>query len=445
MEDIVINGNIGKSIVKFAMPCILARIIQNLYPLIDSLVVGKALDIESLSAIGISASLYALFNDTFIGLVSGFAIITSKKFGAGDKKGVNLTFYNSFIISSLLCLVVSVLGIVFAEQMLLLLKTPPELIPIAKKYIFVLFLGLLPNMLYNFTSEMLRAVGNSKIPLVLLVISTVIHLAVLYPFTNNYGVSGTAISLVLSYIVTITLGGIYICKKKKIFEFSLESLKLDINILKECFLIGFPMALTSFVVMIGVLLLNIVTNMIGTDYIAAYSVASKTGYVLTTPIFAFATAVSVFASQNYGAKNYRRIEKGVDFSLRLVMLINACILVLVFFAAKPFLRFMLNGNKTAVSAGFVYLCVRCVSTIVLTPAAIYKSLLPAIGKPFFSTLSGFLEIGVRFLFPLFFSKSLGFSVVPLTDTAAWVFIAILVVFAYYYEFSKLKHNIAKTG
>ena len=93
----MINGNIGKSIVKFAMPCILARIIQNLYPLIDSLVVGKALDIKSLSAIGISASLYALFNDTFIGLVSGFAIITSKKFGAGDKKGANLTFYNSFV------------------------------------------------------------------------------------------------------------------------------------------------------------------------------------------------------------------------------------------------------------------------------------------------------------------------------------------------------------
>ena len=197
--------------------------------------VGKVLDVESLSAIGIAASVYALFNDTFIGLVSGFAIIASKKFGAEDKKGVNSTFYNSFVISSLLCLAVSALGIVFAKPMLLLLKTPLELIPCANEYLFVLFLGLLPNMLYNFISEMLRAIGNSKMPLVLLVISTAVHLAVLYPFTNSYGVRGTGLALVLSYVVTIILGGIYICKKEKIFKFSLEALKLDFKLLKECF------------------------------------------------------------------------------------------------------------------------------------------------------------------------------------------------------------------
>lgn len=99
---------------------------------------------------------------------------------------------------------------------------------------------------------------------------------------------------------------------------------------------------------------------------------------------------------------------------------------------------MLNDNKVAINAGMLYLFIRCLSMFVLTPAAIYKSVLPAIGKPFFSTLSGFLEIGIRFIFPLLTSSILGFSVVPLTDTVSWIMLSILLIFAFYYEFKKIR-------
>ena len=400
----MLQGNISKSLVKFALPCILMRIIQNIYPLIDSIVVGKVLDTNSLSAVGIATSLYSLFNETFLGLVSGFSIVASKKIGARDHKSVSAVFLNSAAVSLIVSAAFSIVGILFSENMLLLLNTPNALMNTAREYLTVLLLGLILNVLFSWISEMLRAVGNSKMPLILLLVSTVLHLLLLYPLTREFGVIGTALATLISYLISDILGILLI--KRSVPQFNILSVKNEVKLngqtVKECLKIGVPMALTNLVVMVGVLILSFVTNNIGVAYISAYTVASKIGYILTTPIFGFATAVSVFVSQNFGARSYKRIESGVNFSLRLVGVINACIFLLVIFFSKAFLGFMLNNDKTAVQAAYLYLCIRCASTVVLTPAAIYKNILPAIGKPLFSTVSGFLEIGMRFLFPLAF-------------------------------------------
>lgn len=437
----LVSGSIVKKITKFAIPCILIRIIQNLYPLLDSLIVGKILDLDSLSAVGVAGSLYSLFNDTLIGLVSGFAIVLSKKFGSETKRGVTNVFYTSLFASIILCVIVSVSGILFSEQMLLALHTPAPLMRHAKDYLFVLLLGLVPNMLYNFISEMLRAVGNSKTPLLLLIVSSCIHLVLLYPSTKWLGIRGTALTTAVSYVVTVIIGAIYIRKKVPQFGISAQTPRLDLGVLKECFHIGVPMALTNLVVMLGVLMLSFVSNNIGTEYVAAYSCASKIGYIITTPIFGFATALAVFTSQNFGAGNFERIRQGVNKTLRLVFMLDACILVATLFIARPLLCFILGESRTAVDAGYTYLCIRGLSMFLLTPAAVYKSVLPAISKPFFSTASGFLEVGVRFLFPLFLSQVLGFCVIPLTDTFTWLMLTVLLTVTYYYEFNKITKEV----
>lgn len=432
------QGNIIKGITKFAIPCILTRIIQNLYPLIDSLIVGKVLNIEGLAAVGVAGSLYSLFNDTFSSLVSGFSIVTSKKYGAKKQNEVNLSFSNSFFISVVICIAVSIFGILFSEGMFHILNTPDNLIKYAKDYINVLFIGFVFNIIFNLICEMLRAVGNSKTPFLLLVISLVIHLGLLYPLTKIMNVKGTALSTIISYIITILIAFIYIYKNIPEFKIKITKFKYNLKILKECFHIGIPMALTSFVVVLGILVLSFITNTIGTEYVAAYSCASKIGYIITTPIFGFGNALAVFTSQNFGAKNYDRINVGIKKTLKLVYLLNISIIVLSLLISKPLLNSMLNQNKVAINAGMLYLFIRCLSMFVLTPAAIYKSVLPAIGKPFFSTLSGFLEIGIRFIFPLLTSSILGFSVVPLTDTVSWIMLSILLIFAFYYEFKKIR-------
>ncbi len=439
------KGSIIKGITKFAIPCILIRVIQNLYPLLDALIVGKVLDLNSLSAVGVAGSLYSLFNETLLGLVSGFAIIASRKFGAEKHEEVPSVFFNTLLLSTALCGILALLCLEFSKGMLALLRTPAELMSCAEEYLSVLFWGLIPNMLYNFIGEMLRAVGNSKIPLWLLIISSVLHLALLYPLTAAWGVRGTALSTVISYAVTVLLAAAYIRKKIPAFHFSFRTMQPDRCVIKESLGIGTPMALTSFVVMLGVLLLSFVTNNIGTEYVAAYSTASKIGYIMTTPIFGFATALAVFVSQNFGAGEYTRIEKGVQQTMLLVMGVNACAAALLLALLRPILTSVFDGNTTAIDAGCLYLYIRAASMLVLTPAALYKSILPAIGKPLFSTLSGFLEIGVRFLFPMLLAQVLGFSVVPLTDTFTWCILAAMLMISYHFEFAKcnkdgLKHE-----
>lgn len=437
------KGNILGNITKFAIPCILTRIIQNLYPLIDSFIVGKLLSLDGLAAVGVAGSLYSLFNDTFSNLVLGFSIVVSNKYGAKNAQEVNSAFSNSFIASVIVSIVVSTLGFFFSSEMFSALNTPLHLIKYAQEYITVLFLGFIINIIFNFLCEMLRAIGDSKTPLILLLISLLIHLISLFPLTAIYGIRGAALSTVISYIITVILATFYIYKKYPEFRISLFKFKIHTNILKECFEIGIPMALTSFVVALGVLVLSFITNNIGSEYIAAYSCASKIGYIITTPIFGFSNALAVFTSQNFGAKNLKRIKEGIAKTIKFVLLLNVFIIILSLIFSKPILMFILDKSNIAVNAGMLYLFIRCFSMFLLTPAAIYKSVLPALGKPFFSTVSGFLEIGVRFVFPFLLSNKLGFSVVPLTDTFSWLFLAVLLTLAYFYEFKKIykKGNI----
>lgn len=432
------SGNILKSIIRFALPCILTRLIQNLYPLIDAVIAGKLLNETSLSAVGVAGSVYSLFNDTLIGLAAGFAVVAGKRFGAQDDDKVKSVYGHSLLITLLTCLAVSLAGILCSERILSVLQTPTDILMYGKQYLFVLFLGFLPNALYNFYCEMMRALGNSKRPLYLLICSSVLHFVLIIPLTKLFGIYGAALSTVLSYLLTDVWAIIMLRRHFPQLKLHLPTFRFDKVIVRESLSIGLPMALTNLVVMVGVLLLNLVTNKIGADYIAAYTCASKIGYIITTPIFGFATAAAVFASQNYGAKQFDRIREGVNKTLILTFAVNGALLALALVVCKPILRFILGDNDTAVDAGVLYLAVRCVAMFVLTPAAFYKSLLPAIGRPFFSTLSGFVEIGVRYVFPLLFAVQLGFISVPLTDAVTWVVLAALLAVSYHFEFKKAK-------
>lgn len=285
MTNVNTKENMVKNIIKFAIPCVLIRIVQNLYPLLDTFIVGKVLDLNSLSAVGVAGSLYSLFNDTLLGLVSGFFIVAGQKFGQDTKKGVAEAFYTSLVASVIVCIAVSGIGVLFSKQFLWLLNTPENLLECAKEYIVILLLGFVANMLYNFISQMLCAVGNSKMPFLLLIVSSVIHLVLLYPLTAYFGVRGTAYTTIISYIAAVVFGAVYIHKKVNVFRFPIREFRLKRTVLKECFHTGIPMSLTNFVVALGVLILSFISNNIGTEYTAAYSCASKIGYIMTSPHF----------------------------------------------------------------------------------------------------------------------------------------------------------------
>lgn len=438
------SGNVLKRITLFALPCIVGNALQNLYNIIDSVIVGKSDDIGALAAVGATGSLISLFLNTVIGLMTGFSVTAGKRCGAEDEKGVKRVFANAMLLTLVLGIAVSVLGAIFSRRMLLLMNTPDDILEDAVKYLTVIFIGMWSSVFYNFLCEMLRALGNSKMPLVFLFLSSVLHivLILIFLFVFSMGVIGAALSTVLSQIFAVALCVIYIRRRVPSLWLSVSDLTPDLSVMRECLRIGIPMAITNFVVMFGVIILSFVTNGIGEEYVAGYSTASRIGYIVTTPIFGFATALSVFAAQNFGRGDMARIQEGVRKTFILVTAINVVLLVVFTFCTVPLLSYLLAGDVVAVDAGATYLRIRCAAMLVLTFAAGFKSVLNALGRTVFPTVSGFIEIGIRYLIPITLSESLGFLSVPLTDAVAWFVLAVFLAVGYFVEIKKIKLEIA---
>lgn len=443
------TGKILRTLSIFALPCILGRILQNVNTLVDSVIVGQFINSAALASVGATGSVVSLFTDTVIGLMSGFSVVAGKKYGEQNKNELKKVFSNSLILSIAVSFVITVFGPLFAKQILVLMQTPAEIIDDAAVYLRIIFMGISTTVLYNFLCEMLRAVGNSKEPLIFLFASSVIHIVLILIFSSilNAGIIGAALSTVLSQGIAVVMCVRFIMKKVPFFKISKEVPKFNKNIMKECLHIGIPMAVTNFVVSFGMIILSFISNTIGTEYVTAYSCASRIGYIITTPIFGFATAASVFASQNLGAGNIQRIKKGVRQVNILVTAINVALFVVTMLIMRPLLEFMIKDSPIAVDAGVTYLFVRCIAMFVLTFAAMYKNVLTGLGQPLFPTISGFLEIAVRYIVPIAFAKKLGFISIPLTDAAAWLMLTIFLMPAYIYEIRKLqakqKHTVLK--
>jgi putative MATE family efflux protein len=410
-----------------------------MYTLVDSAMVGAA----SLAAVGATGAIISLFNDSLLGLVSGFSVVAGTKFGAGDFKKLKKVFANSLIITAIVSILVSVLGAAFSHTMLSLMQTPEEIIAEARIYLIVIFVGMWSMAFYNFLSEMLRAVGNSLASLIFLVISFTAHIAlnVVFLFVFNTGVVGVAVSTVISQIASASLCVVYLNKKAPFLKLKFADLKLDKEIIKECLHIGIPTAVTNFVVMFGVIILSFITNKMGTEYIAGYSCASKMGYIITAPLFGFATAASVFVSQNRGVDNFSRIKEGVRKIIIFTTAVNAVLFILTKIIARPILSALLSGETVGVEAGILYLDIRTVAMFWLTIAAVYKSVIVALGKPFFATVSGFIEVAVRYIVPIALGASIGFSAVPMTDAITWLVLAVFLMPAYIYEFKKITKGV----
>jgi putative MATE family efflux protein len=232
-----------------------------------------------------------------------------------------------------LCPVITLLGMIFSKDIVSLMNTAPELAEEASRYLFIIFAGSATTLLYNFFADILRSLGNSKMPLIFLFFSCVLHIILNYLFIAglDMGVAGAAFSSVISQAICVIMCVIYIKKRIPILNTSKSERKLCLKTIKELLSIGIPMAMTNFVVHFGVLILQFVTNGIGAAYVATYTLASRIGYMLTAPIFGVTNALSAFISQNWGAGKHERIRKAVFSSNLLLIITNTVILTLIFF------------------------------------------------------------------------------------------------------------------
>lgn len=437
------QGEILKTLIIFAIPYILSNILQNIYTLADTAIAGQLLGLNSFAAVGASGSVVSLCISTITGLMSGFSVVAGIRLGAKKISEIKNVFVNALTVVLLASFVVTIFGIFFSENILRLMNTPEDILEEATIYLQVIFAGISTTMLYNFFCEMLRAIGNSKFPLIFLIFASVLHIALNYLLILVFemGVSGAGWSTVISQGISALLCFLYMYKKIPYFKITREDLIFKPKIIGECLKVGIPMASVNFVVSFGVLISQFVTNGIGTEYIAAYSGASKIGYIYTAPIFGFASALAVFASQNFGAGNFERIKRGIKMVIILLFALNTGILLFSIICSPIILSFIMERNQTAMNSANLYLTIRMLSAYALIPAACYKSILPALKRTLYPTVSGFVEVIIRFVAPVMLVNSFGFVGVPLTDTVSWVILAIFFIVVYPIEMRKVKREI----
>lgn len=316
-----------KTILVFAIPILLGNLLMQAYNLVDSIVVGHYVGTDAFGATSASNTLINFFIAIVTGLGAGASIIMSQYYGRKNYDKLKKSFSTAMFAILIMTIVITVLGVVFSRDIMIVLKVDPIILDDACDYLRIFFYGLVPFMVYNMYSSFLRGIGNSKIPLVFLAIATVLNiiLDLFFVAVLGLGVKGVAIATVLANCICAILIILYSNIKVEYFAIKrMSDFYFEFALLKKIFTAGFPVIFQSFLVSVSLLLLQAIFNSYGKDFTSAYGLSSRIDAIICLPLNSIATALATFVAQNKGAKENKRIEDGYKQSM-----IASCLITLV--------------------------------------------------------------------------------------------------------------------
>ena len=311
------QGKIFSQILFFAIPVIIGNLLQELYNVVDTLIVGQTLGEIKLAAVGSTSSLNFFALGFFIGLSAGCSVITSQHFGAGNIKQIKKSVAAHILIGIISSAVLTVAFVFLVNPFLTMLGTTKETFDYASRYLTIIYLGIPATMLYNLTASLLRSVGDSKTPLYLLLFSSVLNvgLDLLFIVVFKWDVAGAAIATVVSQLISAVLCCIYICFKVKLLLPTKESFTSIGRMVADELKVGCPMGLQNSVISIGMMVLQYFVNQFGSYAVAGYTIGNRVQMLVQNPMNSMSMVIATFAGQNEGAGKYDRIRKGVNYCL----------------------------------------------------------------------------------------------------------------------------------
>ena len=326
------KGNITFQLLQFFFPILLGTFFQQLYNTADAVIVGQNVGKIGLAAVGgTTSTLINLFIGIFVGLSSGFSVIISQHYGAKNNKLVSACVHTALAFSLIVGIVVSIFGAIFSKFMLANMNVPENMMQMALPYLQIYFLGLAPNLIYNMGAGLLRAVGDSKTPLIFLVISCFVNIVldiVLIQYMDM-GVTGAAIATVASQIVSAVLVIKVLCRRDDALKLRLNSLHINFYELKKMVSIGSAAAMQSAMYTIANILIQASINSLGTDTIAAFTAYGKIDTLFFMTIQSLGISVTTFTGQNYGYGNKERVKKGIIYGMVLSVIVTGIVMLLL--------------------------------------------------------------------------------------------------------------------
>ena len=420
-------------ILAFAVPFLIGNVFQQVYSMVDTMVAGYHLGDSAIAAIGASASLYNLIINTAVGLNAGYGIVVTRCFGAKDYRRMRQAVGGMMMLNLGITAVFTLLALVFLRPMLGFMNTPAEIFEQTYSYISVICGGLLATVCYNMFAAIMRAVGNSRAPLVFLVISSMLNVALdlLFVVVFDMGVGGAAAATVIAQGLSALLSGIYVWRSYSEYMPDRQDLRLPRELLGELFSTGLAMALMCCVVDLGSVIINRANNLLGQAQIAANTAGRRMWSLMLMPQNAVATANSTFMAQNWGARKVQRIKKALRqiFALVTCWSVFAC---LVFFVIGEHLIRFTTGTTDPEIIGGAMLLTR--SALVCAPAlgilVCMRNTLQALGSKVVPVLSSCIELLMKVLAANWAIPKFGFTAMALTEPVTWVLMMIFLLCGY---------------
>ncbi len=438
-------GSPMKLILGFAIPLFFGFLFQQFYSLVDTLIVGRFLGTDNLAAVGATGSINFLIVGFCMGICSGFSIPISHKFGAGDYPGMRRYVANCIWLSAAFGLGITVLTTCLCRQILLWMRTPQNIIDGSYAYIWVIFLGIPATFLYNMTSGVIRALGDSKTPVIFLLMSSVINIGLdlYFILSLHMGVAGAAWATVIAQGVSGLCCLLFIVKKFEILRLEREDWAPDRHMMQVLCGMGVPMGLQYSITAIGSVILQSATNMLGSDAVAAVTAAGRIGGFLACPFDAMGSTMATYGGQNVGAGKLERLGSGLKSCILLGAGYAVIALLISIFFGRNLAVLFLDASEVDIINNVRYFMI--VNTLFYFPLAlvnIIRFLIQGMGFPAFAILAGVFEMVARALTGVVFVPLLGFAGVALGSPIAWIFADLFLIPAYFHVRRVLEKRLA---
>lgn len=429
----LLEGNIVKGLLWFAIPLFFSHLFQTLYNTVDTVLVGHFLGDTSLAAMGATTAIFDLIVGFATGAGAGFGIVAGHYFGAKDKSGLKKSIASSIVLSALISLVLTISAYLFMPNLLNVLNTPQDIFAESLSYIQVIVLFMTITVFYNLIAGMLRAVGDSLSPLIFLFISCVINviLDVLFITQFHFGVAGAAYATIIAQLISTLISLAYILTKKRILVPNRNSFVYDKELIKDLGGQGLSMGFMMSIVSLGTVILQAAINSLGTTLIAAHTAARKCASIVMMPIASVSTASSTFVAQNKGAGQYERIVAGVRSSCKIGIVIALICSVFVVPFNQNIIHWMSGSTDPIVlQNGGKYLMINTPFCTVLALLLILRNALQGLGKKIVPLVSSVIELVGKFLFSFLLIPLLGYDAVIWTEPLIWVAMTLQLIWAY---------------
>lgn len=446
MNKDLTRGHPAKLIILFTIPLLIGNLFQQFYSMADTFIVGRTLGLHALAAVGCTGSLMFLIVGFVFGFSAGTAIITSQRFGAGDLSGVRRSFATSIILGAAVALFLSVFGTLMSKTLLQWMQTPPEIIEDANAYTFIIFAGVGATMLFNVFANALRAVGNSRAPLIFLVIACLLNIVLDYTFilVFHLGVAGAAYATVLAQLISGLLCLPYILKKGSVFRLTKDDWKIARQDLWIHLRTGLPMGFQLVIIASGAIVLQFALNGLGPIAVGAFAAAQRIDQMATMPLISFGITMATYTAQNYGAGKFDRIRSGIWQCVAISLTISVVMGVIMVVFGRFFSSFFIVSDQEALALSHRFLTINGCAYCVLAMIFIFRNTLQGLGKTAIPTFAGFMELVMRVFGALVLTEYFGFTGVCISTPLAWIGAAVPLMIAFFCTMTQYNHKFIDT-